>query len=252
MPRFGNLDLAAWSKSVPTIRGYGTEPWVLKDARILTLFVEIDAEPADALLPVAMHPPIPAYAIFNVTHYPQSPVGPYSIAEVRIAGRTAIRPRSFVLRSYCDNPDACRELAARWGYPTAAGEVKLQLRHDRVVGRVSAGGRTILECELLDRDVISGGDISYIATMHLARNEQDGKLVLVQVDPEFTFAKAERGRPNVVTLDADAWGAGGKLRLNNPISATYTVADVTLPKIRYLCNPELPAIQGSSKVKAAA
>ncbi len=86
--------------------------------------------------------------------------------------------------------------------------------------------------------------------MHLARNRDDGKLVLVQVDPEFTFSKAERGKPRVILLDNDAFGAGNNLRLANPISATFTTADVTLPKIRYICNPELPAMQGTTKVAA--
>jgi hypothetical protein len=119
-----------------------------------------------------------------------------------------------------------------------------------VVAHAGAGGKPVLECELLDRDMISGGDIQYIASMHLARNHDDGKLVLVQVDPDFTFSKAERGKPRVILLDNDAFGAGANLRLANPISATFTTADVTLPKIRYICNPELPAMQGTTKVAA--
>jgi len=138
-----------------------------------------------------------------VTTYPESPIGAFSIAEVRVSGRTGVRPRGFVLRSYCDNDDARRELAERWGYPTVAGDVKLDVRHDRVVARVNAGGKPVLECELLDRDMISGGDIQYIASMHLARNKDDGKLVLVQVDPEFTFAKAERGKPTLSLISCN-------------------------------------------------
>lgn len=249
-PRLGKLDLAAWGKTAPTINGFKTEPWVLKDAQILSVNMEIEDEIADALLPVTMHPSIPQYAIFNVTHYSDSPVGDFSIAEVRIAGRTGVRPRGFVLRSFCNNEAARRELAGRWGYPTAAADVKLQLRHDRVIGWVSADGRPVLECELIDRDMISGADIQYIASMHLARNREDGKLVLVQVDPEFTFSKAERGKPHIGLLDTDAFGAGGNLRLANPIAASFAVAEVTIPKIRYLCNPELPAMQGTTKVAA--
>jgi hypothetical protein len=249
-PRFGKLDLAKWAKSVPTINGYKTEPWILKGAKILSVNIEIDDDPADNLIPATMHPSIPEYAIFCVTSYPESPVGPFSIADVRISGRTGVRPRSFVLRSYCDNEDARRELAARWGYPTVAGDVKLDLRHDRVVGRAAVNGQPVMECELLDRDMISGGDIQYIASMHLARNKEDGKLVLVQVDPEFTFSKAERGKPRIIMLDNDAFGVGNYFILGNPISATFTIADVTLPKIRYICNPELPAMQGTTKVAA--
>ncbi len=96
-PRFGKLDLAAWAKSVPTINGYKTEPWILKGAKILTLNMEIDDDPADNLIPATMHPSIPEYAIFCVTTYPDTPVGAFSIAEVRVSGRTGVRPRGFVL-----------------------------------------------------------------------------------------------------------------------------------------------------------
>ena len=250
MPRFGTLDLSGWNKSAPSINGYKTESLVLKGAQILSINIEIDDDPADALLPRTMHPSIPAYGIFNVTNYPESPFGAFAIAEVRVSGRTGVRPRGFVLRSYCNNEDACREMASRWGYPTTPAEVKLDIRHDRVVGRVNAGGRPVLECELIDRDVIAGNDIQYIASMHMARNKEDGKLVLVQVDPDFTFAKAERGKPRINLLDNDAFSAGNNLRLGNPISATFTTADVTLPKIRYICDPELPAMQGTTKVAA--
>ncbi len=34
------------------------------------------------------------------------------------------------------------------------------------------------------------------------------------------------------------------------MAASFTIADVTLPKIRYICNPEIPAIQGTTKVAA--
>lgn len=250
MPRFGTLDLSAWNKSAPLINGYKTEPIVLKGAQILSINIEIDDDPADALLPRTMHPSIPEYAIFNVTNYPESPFGAFAIAEVRVSGRTGVRPRGFVLRSFCNNEDACRELASRWGYPTALAEVKLDIRHDRVIGRVTTGGRPVLECELVDRDVIAGGDIQYIASMHMARNKENDQLVLVQVDPDFTFSKAERGKPRILLLDNDAFGAGNNLRLGNPISATFTTAEVKLPKIRYICNPELPAMQGTTKVAA--
>jgi hypothetical protein len=249
-PRFGTLDLAAFAKTAQTINGYGTEEWKLPGAQILELHMEIDDDPADALIPRTMHPAIPAYTILNVMHAPESPAGPFTIAEVRVAGRTGVRPRGFVLRSYCDSEAARKELAARWGFPVAPGEVSLQLRHDRVVGKVRVGGETILEVELVDRDAIGGNDIQYIASMHLARNKNDQKLVLVQVDPEYTFSKAERGKPRVVALDVDAFGGGDHLRVTTPIMASFSVAEVTLPRIRYICNPELPAMQGTTKVAA--
>jgi hypothetical protein len=156
-----------------------------------------------------------------------------------------------VLRSFCDNADARRELARRWGYPTAPGEVKLTVRHDRVIGRVAVDGHSVLEMEMLDRDMISGNDIQYLASMHLARNRENGQLVLVQVDPEFTFARAERGRPLMRVLESAACGdTGGHLKLRNTISMSYAVADIALPTIRFICDPERPAFQGTTRVAA--
>jgi Acetoacetate decarboxylase (ADC) len=249
-PRSGKLNTAEWAGRVATINGYKTESWTLKKAQILEVHCEIEDETADALLPKTMHPSIPQYAIFNVTSYPESPAGPFTIGEIRIAGRTGVRPRGFVIRSFCNSDAARRELAARWGYPVAAGDVKLVARHDRVVGTVTVDGRTALEIEMLDRDFISGGDIQYIASMHLARNADDKNLVVVQVDPEYVFSKAERGRPHVVSVDTAAFGADPYFKLANPISACFTTADVTLPKIRYICNPEISAIQGTTKIAA--
>jgi hypothetical protein len=251
-PRLGKLDSKAFARDgAREVLGYKTEPWTLKQARILNLNHEIDDELGDFLLPRTMHPSIPAYATFTIIVCPESPVGPFSLGEVKIAGRAGVRPRDFVLRTVCDNPDARRELAERWGYPTAPGEVKLATRHDRVAGRVTAQGRSILEMDMLDRDMISGNDIQYLASMHLARNRDDGALVLVQVDPEFTFARAERGRPLMSTLDSAAWGdAGGNLKLRNPISMSYAVADIALPRIRFVCDPERPAFQGTTRVAA--
>jgi hypothetical protein len=251
MPRFGTMNVKPWAEGiVSNIRDYKTESITLPQAQILNLTLEVDDVKADNLLPPAMHPSIPSYTIINVMLCPESPWGKFSIAEVRIAGRTVVRPRGFVLRSFVDSADARRELSNRWGFPVAEGEIDLETRHDRVQARVRAGGRTILDCELIDRDFISGNDIQYLATMQMARSKVDGKLILVQVDPEFTFSKAERGKPKVNLLDADAWKTGGNLEIHNPISSSYAIADVKMPVVRYIVDPERPAFQGTTKVAA--
>ena len=154
------------------------------------------------------------------------------------------------MRSIVDSEDARRALAARWGFPVHPGEVSMEQRHDRVVGKALIDGKVALHIEQLDREAIGGNDIQWIASMHLARNKEDGKLVLVQVDPEYVFSKCERGRPAIVCLDNDAFRAGGSLQVTNPISASFAICDVTLPKLRYVCDPELPALQGTTKVAA--
>jgi hypothetical protein len=119
-----------------------------------------------------------------------------------------------------------------------------------VIARVKADGRTILEVEMLDRDFIGGADIQYLSSMHLCRNAEDRKLVLVQLDPEWTFIKAERGRPHLVSFDAQAWNGGDKLVPTWPISASYTIADTTLSTIRYVSDPSVDAFKGTTQLAA--
>ena len=250
MPTSGTMDLAAFAPRVSAIDGYKTEAWTLKGAQILNVYLEVRNEPFASLMPVMFHPVIPPYAMFNVTHYPESPVGPFTIADVRVGCRAGVRPRGFTLKSYVSSEPAARELAARWGYPASVADVSLRAFHDRVVGRVKLGAAPVLEVEMLDRDFIGGNDIQYVSSMHLCRNREDGKLVVVQIDPEWTFIKAERGRPQLKAFDAAAFNGAGQLIPTWPISASYAIADTTLSPIRYVSDPAVDAFKGTTQIAA--
>jgi hypothetical protein len=252
MPLSGNMNVESFAaKTAREIEGFTTESWMLPRAQILNVHYEINNDTICDLLPVTLHPSIPAWAVFNVMHCPESPVGAFSIAEVRIGSRAGVRPRGFVLRSYVDSEAAAHELARRWGYPTVVGKVYLRAFHDRVVARVNASdGKSVLEVEMIDREPIAGSDIQYNSSMHLARNREDGKLLLVQLDPSWTFQKVERGRPHVAMLNSEAWGTGDRLRAEYPISASYAVCDVTLGRIRYVCDPSVDAFKGTTAIAA--
>jgi len=250
MPASGTMDVAAFAPNVSEINGFKTAEWTLKGAQILNVYYEVKNEPFASLMPVTFHPVIPAYAMINVTHYPESPVGPFTIADVRVGCRAGVRPRGFTLKSYVSTEAAARELAGRWGYPASVADVYLRAFHDRVVGRVKLGARTILEVEMLDRDFIGGNDIQYVSSMHLCRNKEDGKLVVVQLDPEWTFMKAERGRPQLKSFDGAAWNGGDRLVPTWPISASYAIADTTLSAIRYVSDPNVDAFKGTTQIAA--
>lgn len=252
MPRSGRMVVEPFAaRTAREIHGFKTEAWTLKGAQVLNILYEIDNDTVDDLIPVTMRPAIPAYAIFNVTRYPESPAGPFTIAEVRVGSRAGVRPRGFVLRSYVSTEAAASELAQRWGYPAVAGQVYLRAYHDRVVANVTtAEGKKALDLEMIDRDFISGNDVQYISSMHLARNQEDGKLVVVQLDPEWVFHRAERGRPHIISVDSQSWGAGDMLRADYPISASFTTCDVTLSKLRYFCDPAQDAFKGTTAVAA--
>ncbi|MEX2247586.1 MAG: acetoacetate decarboxylase family protein [Dehalococcoidia bacterium] len=252
MPLTGTRDFSSLLREAPLLDGFGTEPWPLERAEILQVMFEIDDAVMTSLLPPALHPTIPPVAIFSVTRFPESPVGPFLLAQVRAGCRAGVRPRGFLLRAYADTGPACEALSSRWGFDCRPGEVALRRYHDRVEGRVRAGGRDVLSIAIIDPQAISGGDIQYVANMNLARTVESGKErgVLVQVDPEYTFHRAERGRPQVDVFDRDAWNAGGVDPVW-PVSGCYALCDTGLPRIRYVSDPALPAIAGTRAVNKA-
>jgi hypothetical protein len=164
--------------------------------------------------------------------------------------RAGAHPRGYLLGAVASTAEAAAALRERWGFPAVAGSVTLTRRHDRVMATARHDGALILECALVDPSPASGGDVQYIHSVTLARAPLDGaaKPLLVQVDPRYTFHRAERGRPEVTRLDAGAWNAG-PLRALNPMSATSCTCDTDLPRVRFVMDPEVPVIRGTRRIR---
>lgn len=255
MPVFGRQDVEAAAAHAPLMTGLDTDAWALEAAEILQLSFEIAEEPAEWLIPPALHPSIPPYATLSVARYPASPVGAFALAQVRIVARAGIRPRGYLLQAYADSEAAVAELRARWGFTVEAAGVSLQPRHDRVTGIVERNGETLLAMELENPEHISGADVTYLDSLHLARVQQDGDNptgvpTIVQVDPEYEFHAATRGTPRLLGFKAGAWGDAGRLRCTTPIIATMTTSDTDLPRVRFVMDPSLPAVRGSRRLAA--
>ena len=252
MPLFGKQDVQAVVTRAPLMNGFGTEAWELKNAEILHLAFEVVEGPAEWLIPPALHPSIPPYVTLSVARFPTSPAGPFALAQVRLVVRAGIRPRAYLLGAYTNSAQAAAELRARWGFTIGLGTITLQARHDRVIGQVVREGQTILEMELENPEQISGADVTYLDSLHLARVIENGKEtpVIVQVDPEYVFHSAQRGKPRLISLQADAWGGNGCLRCTNPMHATFCYCDTDLPKLRFGMDPSAPAVQGSRRLAA--
>jgi hypothetical protein len=249
MPRFGTLDVSELAGTVPEIDGYAAEPLTLKNAQLLNVTGEISAIGSDALLPPAMNPSIPPYVQCTVMVIGDSPWGPFSTGELRLVGRAGYRPRARTFKTYIDNPKAAAELARHWGFPTVPGKAQLHPRHERIVVEIDDDkGHRVLDAEMVDREGISGSDIQYVASMHLARNRADGRLVLVQVDPDYTFTKVDRGFSHFINIDQTAWGSKGLVKVTNPIISTYAQCDVILPKVRFVCDPNRNALESTVRV----
>jgi len=249
MPLTGTLDVRPGEADLPLVVPSGEEPWQLERVAQLQLLYEIDDAAMLSLIPPALHPTIPPTVFVNVLKVPDSPVGPFTMAQVRIGCRSAARPRAFLRRAYCDSQAAVEVLRERWGYPAAPGAVRLEKRHYEVVAEVDVAGTRILEGRMLSPEAISGGDVQYISNVNLARIERDGATLtrLIQVDPDFVFHSAERGQPVVDRLDPDAWQLPGAKPVF-PVSASYAVADIQMPHLRYLVDPQKRPMEAVERI----
>ena len=245
MPLWGTRRVDDLEETAPVMDGLGTEPMLAERVEILQVMYEIATESMEDLVPPALHPTIPPTVTWIFYSCAASPVGGFRMAQTRIGCRAGVRPRGYLMSAVIDNREAGDVLASRWGYTVHVGDVTLERRYDRVTGRVTRGGVAILEVGLVDPEAISGTDVFYTANMNPARTPAG--LRLVQVDPEFTFHRAERGHPEVAVFDAEAWG-DGRVRPVFPVSASAAVADVSFPRLRYVCRLDVPVLQGTQKV----
>jgi hypothetical protein len=252
MPRSGKQEIQAVLPQTPLLSGFGTEAWELKNAAILQLTFEIVEEPGDLLIPPALNPSIPPYATLSIMQFPESPVGPFALAQVRVIARAGIRPRGYLLGAYTNSDKALTELRGRWGFNVDKGDMRIDPRHDRVVGQVQRNGQTILAMEVENPEQISGADVMFTDSLHLVRAPINGKEtpVLIQIDPEYVFHSAQRGRPRLLTFPADAWGGDGRLLYTNPITGVFVRCDTDLPKLRFALDPTVPVAQGRVKLAA--
>jgi hypothetical protein len=228
---------------------FGTEAWEIAGVELLSLTLEIDDRVMTSALPPALHPTIPPVAYFTVATYPDSPVGAFALAQVRLGCRAAALPRGFLLRAYSDSAAVCEALGQRWGYDCRLADVRLRRYHDRIEGTVALDGREVLRASLLDPQPISGSSIFYVSNVNLARGpEQGGRGVLVQVDPDYTFHRAERGAPELGTFDHASWSAAG-IDPVWPVTATFVRCDTGFPRIRYVMDPNQLARTGTRKLR---
>jgi len=249
MPLTGTLDLSPLTRDVPLVERLDTGAWDLPRAEVLQILFELEEANMTALLPRALHPTIPPTISFVFTRVPDSMVGPFTLAEARVGCRSGARPRAFLVRAFCDSDAAIAELRRRWGYPVERADVRLRHHYDRVFATVESGGRVILDCGLMNPEAIGGGDIQYLPNMNLCRVRKGGAGVvrLIQVDADYAVHRAERGRPLLSAFEGAAWGLTGATP-DWPVSASYTVSDITMPQIRYMVDPMKPPLESVETV----
>jgi len=230
----GTADPEAHAGDAPTLDGLGAEPVTLGGASILQVVCEIDSAEMCELLPPALHPTLPPSVSWLVYDCPNTPWGAMRLAQTRIECRSGARPRGFLVSAICDNSDAARALARGWGYRVQAGEIDYSHRYDEVRTRVRRDSETVLEVALQRPTPLGAGDIQFVAGMHPAHTQNGYRLV--QCDPSHADSDAQRGLPLVQAFDSAGWGEE-RIQPVYPVSAATCRADITLPKLRFLCKP---------------
>jgi hypothetical protein len=241
----GTADPKLLAEGAPQVADFGAAPLTLSGVETLHIVSEIEREGAEALLPPGLHPTLPPLATWLVQRAPESPWGPFQLALCRIECRSGLRPRGFLRAGAIDNPRAGAELGARWGYRLRPGQIRLVRGYDRIDARVAVGDRDILDVGLQDPMPLRPEDAYLVASVHLAHTPRG--LRLLQVDPHFEVARAERGRPVIRGFDADAWSSPG-VRPSHPVSALFTLSRLTIPALRYVFRPEVLAFDGGERV----
>ena len=242
----GTANLDELAAAAPTVNAFATEPLVCPSSEVFQVAHEIWAESRDSLFPPGLHPVNPPTATWSFLRAPETEVGPFTLAQLRLVCRSGVRGRGFHLSCFVDNPDAAALLTQRWGFKAAVADVTLERLYHGTYGRVVvAGGRTVLDVCSLHPQPLSGGDLQYSDTMHLARTPAG--LRLIQVEQHFTFGRAERGRPVLRAFDGEAWRAP-EVRASYPISASSAAADLVIGPVRFVCRPDVSAFEGTERV----
>ncbi len=197
MPLFGALELTTVAARLPSMPDLDTEAWSLPGAEILQLAFEVPRD-TESLLPRALHPAIPTYyATILVARYPESPVGPFLLAQLRLMARAGAHPRGYVLAAVASTAPAAEAAAGALGLPGRPGCGVAEAPPRSRDGDGGARGRDASStCALVDPEPISGGDVQYIHAVTLARAPLDGATAprLIQVDSALHLPQG-RARP---------------------------------------------------------
>jgi len=249
MPLYGKLDTADHAAHAPRIDSLvGTaDEFAIEKCQILTFTFEIDIEKGFAATPKALHPSIPSYCQIAFRSHPSGPFGPFTIAELRINARASTHYLGYCIGAFTDNAKARQFFAERYGANVREADVRLARMYHGIEGRVTLDGESIFAGLLEKPHYISGSDVLYTPNLNLANVA--GMLKLVHQEMEYTLGKAERGKSVLSAFDAAAFG-DARVILREPLPATVTEATIRYTGVRYLLDPDKPALTGTETIAA--
>ncbi|MCY4130712.1 MAG: hypothetical protein OXG15_15925 [Gammaproteobacteria bacterium] len=244
----GTTPLEQLVSKLPTIPSWKVEPVELKNVEILQAQFELAAADIERFLPPALHPTIPPLGQWSCWDVPDSPWGSFRLVQFRFSCRSGARPRAFLLGALIDNEDAQKNLSENWGLEATQADIHFLRSYDAAEFQASVNDQIAIDIKLRDPESLSTTDLQLFASMHGA-NTPSG-LRLVQFDPSYEVNRTERYMPTINRFDAKAWQQEG-------IDPVYAVTawgantSIHLPKIRFVCRPDIDAFRGTESVQDA-
>jgi hypothetical protein len=219
-----------------TLDDFDTDSVRLTGVEILQAIFEMRIGGRQVSLPAGLHPTNPPTFVAQLWRCGDSPWGPFSLAQARIGCRSGLRPRGFVQGCVCDNDAAADELRRRWGFPVRAGAVTLRRQYDATYASVAIEDQLVCELVSFDPEPLGPDDVSYSTAANLAHTPRG--LRLVQVDIDVRVERAERVKPRLACFDGPAWGVHPSVIPYHGISASTSVGEVTIQRLRYVSKPD--------------
>jgi hypothetical protein len=229
-----------------TLDSFDTDAVTLHGAEVVQALFEMRHAGRQASLPSGLHPTNPPTFILQFWQCPESPWGPFRMAQGRVGCRSGLRPRGLVQGSVCDNEEAATALRLRWGFPARLGEVTVQRRYDAVSASASIDGLVVASLCAFDPEPLGAHDIAYTTTLALAHTPRGPRLVQIDVDIE--PARAERVRPRLDAFDAAGW-VHPTVDPYHPVSASVAIGDLTIQRLRYVSKADELAFTGTETIE---
>jgi hypothetical protein len=244
----GTAPVADFTGDAATLDDFGTEALTLTDVEVFQAVFEIRVSGRQSSLPPGLHPTNPPTCAFQLWRCPDSPWGPFALAQGRVTARSGLRPRGFVQGCVSDSTAAAEALRRRWGLPVRLGEVALRRRYDTAEVEVTTGGSAVLTITAFDPEPLAPGDISYSSGVALAETPRG--LRLVQVDVDVVIRRVERLRPRLDAFTAQPWMHPTVVPYH-AVAASVAVGDLTIERLRYVSRPDELAFTGTESIEGS-
>jgi hypothetical protein len=241
----GNADVAALGRRAPHLGGFEGEALALPGVELLQITYELGGRAPESLFPPALVPTLPVLAVLSVLQANEGPLGRFALAQLRLTCRSGVRPRQLLTAAYADGEAARAALNERFAFGAQPAKIRLERFYDRVEARVEAGSRVVLDAHALGPLPLAASDLQFFSSMHPAETPKG--LRLVQIDADLHVTRAERAAPRVTRFDAEAFGVPDAT-LAWPVAAFVALCDLDLPRVRFVCRPDVPAFTGTERV----